>query len=215
MTDLVQRSNPSPTPSKELVPLRRTILPRAITERLPAIPLPDLGDRLPDRLREWFAPPRPESLFALGEERTIPPIRKHWIVPIRDTFAIKRAGIMPAIFATLLVLGWTMPGVWWILMCKFIVAMGHLLYMLYAIASWRFDVVVVTDRQLLRMHGVFIRAANGIELDRIKERDITQTIPGRILGYGTVLITASDNSQGRLGELDFIPSPARLYRATL
>lgn len=213
MTELVRRQpcpKPPSTPSKELVPTSRLPL-RQVLPTLPAVVVEELGNRL----KRLYAGPAPNAYLGLGEKITMSPRHRHWIVPLKDIAGSKRAAGMPLLFIGLMLLGWAMPGVWWILMAKFLIAMGHLVYWVYCIAAWRFDVILATDRQLIRMHGVFTRTTNAVELDRIKERWVYYSIPGRLLGYATLQVVANDGSQQRLGELDYLSDAGRIYRATL
>lgn len=213
MTELVRQQpcpRPPSTPSKELVPTSRWPLHTALP-KLPAIVTEELGDRL----KRLYAGPAPDAYLGLGEKITMAPRHRHWVVPLKDIAGSKRAAGMPTLFVGLMVLGWMLPGVWWILIAKYLIAMGHLVYWVYCILAWRFDVLLATDRQFIRMHGVFTRTANGVEIDRIKERYIHHPLCGRILGYATLVVMASDGSEQRLGELDYLPDAARIYRATL
>ena len=56
-------------------------------------------------------------------------------------------------------------------------------------AVWRWDRthVVVTDEKLFVIHGVVRRRAAAVRLARVGTVEIEQSLPGRVLGYGTIV----------------------------
>jgi uncharacterized membrane protein YdbT with pleckstrin-like domain len=56
-------------------------------------------------------------------------------------------------------------------------------------AVWRWDRthVVVTTEKLFLLHGVVRRRASAVRLARIGTVEIDQSLPGRLLGYGTIV----------------------------
>ena len=56
-------------------------------------------------------------------------------------------------------------------------------------AVWRWDRthVVLTGEKLFVMHGVVRRRAAAVRLERVGTVEIEQSLPGRLLGYGTIV----------------------------
>ena len=55
-------------------------------------------------------------------------------------------------------------------------------------AVWRWDrtrLLVMTDRVVLE-HGVVQRHREGVRFSRVRSVEVRQTLPGRLLGYGTL-----------------------------
>ena len=55
-------------------------------------------------------------------------------------------------------------------------------------AVWRWDrtrLLVMTDRVVLE-HGVVRRHREGVRFSRVRSVEVRQTLPGRLLGYGTL-----------------------------
>lgn len=57
-------------------------------------------------------------------------------------------------------------------------------------AVWRWDRtrVVVTTEKLFVVHGVVRRRTAGVRLRTIEAIELEQTLPGRVLGYGTLVV---------------------------
>jgi uncharacterized membrane protein YdbT with pleckstrin-like domain len=71
-------------------------------------------------------------------------------------------------------------------------------------AVWRWDrtELVLTSEKLLIVHGIAQRRAAAVRLERVGPVEMEQSVPGRILGYGTVIA-------GDL-EIPFVPDPNRV-----
>lgn len=71
-------------------------------------------------------------------------------------------------------------------------------------AVWRWDriKIVVTSDRLSIVTGVLRRRAASVRLSSLGALEIEQTLPGRLLDYGTLIA-------GDL-EIDFVPQPAEL-----
>jgi uncharacterized membrane protein YdbT with pleckstrin-like domain len=75
---------------------------------------------------------------------------------------------------------------------------------LRAVLAWDRTKVVVTENELLVVHGVVRRRMAAVELGPGSALEIEQSLLGRLLGYGTVLA-------GDL-EIPYVPDPRRLRR---
>jgi uncharacterized membrane protein YdbT with pleckstrin-like domain len=68
-------------------------------------------------------------------------------------------------------------------------------------AVWRWDrtrLVVTTDK-IVVVRGVARKHASGVRLDRVQAVEVEQSLPGRLLGYGTVMAGAL--------RVDYVPEP--------
>ena len=54
-----------------------------------------------------------------------------------------------------------------------------------------FTGLVVTDRRIVRKTGILSTRTQSMGLDQIESKDVHQTIAGRILGYGDVIVQGS------------------------
>jgi hypothetical protein len=71
-------------------------------------------------------------------------------------------------------------------------------------AVWRWDrtELVLTSEKLLIVYGIAQRRAAAVRLERVGPVEMEQSVPGRILGYGTLIA-------GDL-EIPFVPDPDRV-----
>lgn len=71
-------------------------------------------------------------------------------------------------------------------------------------AVWRWDRtrLFVTTEKIVLEHGVVRRRISGVRLSRVRRVEVEQTVPGRLLGYGTLIA-------GGL-EVDYVPRPGEL-----
>ncbi len=71
-------------------------------------------------------------------------------------------------------------------------------------AVWRWDRtrVVVTTERLVVVHGVVRRRSAGVRLRTVGAIELEQTLPGRLLGYGTLFVGAL--------EVGYVPQARRV-----
>jgi Bacterial PH domain len=73
-----------------------------------------------------------------------------------------------------------------------------------AVWKWQRTWMVVTTDKVLVVDGTFRRRAGAVRLAAVEAVELEQSLPGRLLGYGTLLV-------GPLA-LDHVPRPKRFYR---
>jgi uncharacterized membrane protein YdbT with pleckstrin-like domain len=73
-----------------------------------------------------------------------------------------------------------------------------------AVWKWQRTWMVVTTDKVLVVDGTFRRRARAVRLAAVEAVELEQSLPGRLLGYGTLLV-------GPLA-LDHVPRPKRFYR---
>ncbi len=133
-------------------------------------------------------------MIAAPEERVCLDSRPHGIVlarPFACAVALAGAG------GFLLLRPWPLP-----LAGAPLVAVAALLALR---AVWRWDRtrVVVTTEKVYVVHGILRRRAAAVRLRSIDALELEQTLPGRVLGYGTLVA-------GPL-EISHVPEPRRVY----
>lgn len=75
---------------------------------------------------------------------------------------------------------------------------------LRAVWRWERTRVVVTTEKLFVVHGTLRRRASAVRLRSVESLELEQSLPGRLLGYGTLVA-------GPL-EIDHVPAPRDVYR---
>jgi uncharacterized membrane protein YdbT with pleckstrin-like domain len=134
-------------------------------------------------------------VLASPEERIRLDERRHAVVlagPFVRALALAGVGLVA------LWLGWPVSPVGAALL-----AVGALLAV-RAVWRWERTHVVVTSEKLFVVHGTLRRRAAAVRLSKVGAVEIEQTLPGRLLGYGTVIA-------GGL-EIDYVARPRELTR---
>lgn len=72
-----------------------------------------------------------------------------------------------------------------------------------AVWNWERTRVVLTTEKLFVVHGTLRRRAAAVRLARVGALEIEQSLLGRLLGYGTIVV-------GEL-EIEYVPGPRRVY----
>lgn len=72
--------------------------------------------------------------------------------------------------------------------------------------------LVLTDRRIVAKYGVIARSTFEIMASRITGANFDQTIPGRLLGYGTILVHGAG---GEISPIDLVADPQGFHRALL
>lgn len=72
--------------------------------------------------------------------------------------------------------------------------------------------LVLTDRRIIAKYGVISRATFEIMANRITGANFDQTIWGRFLGYGTILVHGAG---GEISPVDLVADPQAFHRALL
>jgi hypothetical protein len=80
-------------------------------------------------------------------------------------------------------------------------------------AVWRWDrtILAVTSEQIVLVRGGSRRSAVSLPLDDVRRLGVDQTVPGRMLGYGTLILADGESRRG----FAFVPHPAEVGRLIL
>jgi len=65
------------------------------------------------------------------------------------------------------------------------------LYVLRHLAAWPVSYLTVTEKRMVLTGGLLIRTAAALPLETVTDLTLQRTVPGRLLGYGTLIVTAS------------------------
>ena len=80
---------------------------------------------------------------------------------------------------------------WLVLLGVFLI--GIIIFLAMMIRKWTTEIVVTTDHLILKT-GWIARSAEEISLTRIEEIALTQTMMGRVFGYGSLRISGTGTS---------------------
>jgi uncharacterized membrane protein YdbT with pleckstrin-like domain len=134
-------------------------------------------------------------MLASSEERVCLDARRHGVVLARP---LAQAVVLAVSGAVLLFQTWPLqlPG------AALVVAAA--LLALRAVWLWERSHFVVTTEKLFVVDGTLRRRASAVRLRSLENLELEQSLPGRLLGYGTLVA-------GPL-EIDHVPEPRNVYR---
>ncbi|MGH2844701.1 MAG: PH domain-containing protein, partial [Thermoleophilaceae bacterium] len=82
----------------------------------------------------------------------------------------------------------------------------------YQVLAWRAEQLVLTDRRLIRTTGVITTTIDAVHLATITDTTYHQSLPGHLLGYGSLRIETPGQTQA-LQHLHHLPDPGAVYQA--
>jgi uncharacterized membrane protein YdbT with pleckstrin-like domain len=147
----------------------------------------------------------PKQLL-MGESLALPPLHRHWILLVRGILPVS---VVAALFLLLVdvVLRTVLPGDLRLVATLAAVAVVGLVAIVVWL-RWMEDSLTVTDQRVILEEGVFRRTSRVIPLDRVQDVSTSQTLVGRLLGYGTVEIDAAGSSGGE--RFAYVAAPEQL-----
>jgi uncharacterized membrane protein YdbT with pleckstrin-like domain len=134
-------------------------------------------------------------MIAAPDERVCLEARRHGVVLARP---LAQALVLAGLGALLLVQPWPLqlPG-------AVLVALAALVC-LRSVWRWERNHLVVTTEKLFVVDGTLRRRASAVRLRTLENLQLEQTLPGRVLGYGTLVA-------GPL-EIEHVPQARTVYR---
>jgi membrane protein YdbS with pleckstrin-like domain len=92
--------------------------------------------------------------------------------------------------------------------------LGVFVYIAAAVAEWRFDRIVITNKRVIKVEGIVNRRISTIPLGKVTDTSYRRTWLGRILGYGELVLDTPGQDK-YLPILDNLANPDRVYRAIM
>ena len=148
-----------------------------------------------------------QNLLAAGE-RTVLSTRQHWFILFQgiclDLFLL----VLLAVGLVILV---TQAGpVFW---AAAVVGIIPLLDSLRQILAWNNHQFIITNRRVIQVSGIINKNVIDSSLEKVNDVKLTQSLWGRIFGYGNVeILTASELGSNRFG---FIGDPVSFKKAMM
>jgi hypothetical protein len=135
------------------------------------------------------------AMLASADERVCLDARRHGVVLARP---LAQAAVLAGLGGSLVFQPWPLP------VPGALLVVAAALVALRAVWRWERTRVVVTTEKLFVVHGTVRRRASAVRLRSVENLELEQTLPGRLLGYGTLVA-------GPL-EIDHVPQPRNVYR---
>jgi len=82
--------------------------------------------------------------------------------------------------------------------------------LLWRLAEWSNDRLVVTDKRILLSTGLLSRKVAMMPLRKVTDMTFQRPLLGRLMGYGQFVLESAGQDQA-LHTIDHVPSPERLY----
>jgi hypothetical protein len=127
--------------------------------------------------------------------------RHHWVVLLRPPHKYAAIGL-----ALMLIWGLFAHAVLFVL----VLLVGVVLFQRHRV--WRAEVIILTRKRVIRVQGVpeTTRTEASLRIERVSGARLIQTVPGKMLGYGTIELEApGDHPDVR--RLKKIADPHRFY----
>jgi membrane protein YdbS with pleckstrin-like domain len=143
--------------------------------------------------------------YLLPTERVAIKIRRHWAVLAADTLSsilLLAIGVLLARITSSVQYAETVL----IYFCIFVV-----LRWLWKIWEWYHETLIVTDKRLLLLTGVFYRNVAIMPLVKVTDLTYHRSANGLTFGYGKFVVESAGQDQA-LSTIDFVPKPDLLYR---
>jgi Bacterial PH domain len=144
------------------------------------------------------------SRYLLPTERVEIQIRRHWAVLAGDTVQTILLLVLGVLLARVLdsVDLAQMVAVYF---CVFVVARWA-----WKLVDWNHEVLIVTDKRLLLLTGIFTRNVAIMPLVKVTDLTFYRSSTGLMLGYGKFIVESAGQDQA-LSTIDYVPKPEQLY----
>jgi hypothetical protein len=80
----------------------------------------------------------------------------------------------------------------------------------WKLVDWNHEVLIVTDKRLLLLTGIFSRNVAIMPLVKVTDLTFYRSSTGLLLGYGKFIVESAGQDQA-LSTIDFVPQPEQLY----
>jgi hypothetical protein len=135
-------------------------------------------------------------------------VRRHWIVLVKPAAQAVAAVVVAGSLAEL---GLARPAGHPFDLFVAAVAAFFLVRLAYKAAGWWIDRVVVTDQRMLEISGILTRRVASMPLAKLTDLVLSRTLPGRLLGYGDLVVETAGQQQA-LTRIDHLPYADAFYK---
>lgn len=149
--------------------------------------------------------------FLADDERLVHATRQHWTLLIGEFVALL------IIVAVVAVGMWFIPSdAEWATLASYALVgvgvLGILIFWLVPLLKWRTTMFILSDRRLLKRHGIIAKHGRDIPLARINDVSFTVPLLGRLMRYGTLHVQSA--SEQGIMRFKYVPH-ARWFQGTI
>jgi uncharacterized membrane protein YdbT with pleckstrin-like domain len=145
-----------------------------------------------------------EDRYLSSDERTVLIVRPH-IAVLANTGIRTFLAVLVALMISSLTSGSRVGDVFWLVALYYILRLG------WKVLEWVNDHFVITDKRIFELSGVLTRNVASLPLGKLTDLTYRRTVPGRLLGYGTLIVETAGQDQA-LSRIEYLPEPDRVYR---
>jgi uncharacterized membrane protein YdbT with pleckstrin-like domain len=120
--------------------------------------------------------------------------RHHWIFPVSELVRWVLVAVAVMIIVVLFDV-WLLPSAGWVKFGYVIVPIP-LARIAWGFVAWRVNVYAITNRRVFEVSGIFNKRVSDSSLEKLTDVILTQSLLGRILGYGTIEVLTAASSAG-------------------
>jgi uncharacterized membrane protein YdbT with pleckstrin-like domain len=92
-----------------------------------------------------------------------------------------------------------------------VVVLGFVIHMLWQALEWWLARIVVTDRRIFEVKGIFTKTVASMPLWKVTDMTYHRSVWGHLFGYGAMELETAGQDQS-LGKINFLPQPLQFYR---
>jgi membrane protein YdbS with pleckstrin-like domain len=149
-----------------------------------------------------------DTKYLASQERLVMMVRLHWAVLLRIFLETAGAvvlalGVNVAFITQGIKAGLITTLLWYL-------ALFMILRMLWRLADWHFDHLMITNKRLLKVSGIIYRKVQTMPLSKITDLTYNRDPLGKLLGYGEFVVESAGQDQA-LSNIKYLPRPDRLY----
>jgi uncharacterized membrane protein YdbT with pleckstrin-like domain len=150
--------------------------------------------------------PREVDEYVLPTERRVIRVRQHGIVLFVDV--VQSALVL----AALILIDVYAPETMIIDNLTWYAGLVVVFRLTVLVALWWVERIVITDKRVMLSQGILTHNVGMMPLGKVTDLTFQRTLPGRILGYGTMVIESAGQIQA-LNQIDYMPRPEEIYEA--
>lgn len=153
-------------------------------------------DALPHEVRRYLAP----------GERIVLITHHHWARMLKPVLTVLGALILWLLLEANLTMRTASLGP------AMRIGMGLLgLWLAWRFLDWRHDWIVVTDKRLLRRHGIVVQHVPMMPFTKVTDMSYERSVAGRLFGFGRFVMESAGQEQA-LRVINWVPDPDQTYR---
>jgi|SRR5882757_8289630 len=144
--------------------------------------------------------------YILPTERRILRVRAHWFLLLRDIAESALAMVALILLQSYLPSSGVVNTLTWY---GGVVVVARLTIL---VIDWWVERIVITDRRVMMSTGIITQRLAMMPLRKVTDLTFQQSVLGRALGYGTMVVESAGQIQG-LNRIEYMPKPDEVYEA--